>query len=304
MVKQTKFSPLIFMPRALRLPFAGASLLPFIFGSLINRNNFSPLNFILGFIAVLSTHLSANLINDYADSKSGVDWQDRSFFGLFGGSKLIQEGILSEGFYLKAAQILALISIICVVFIAIALKSVRVIIYYAFILGLAWGYSHKPLRLSYRRMGEPVIFLLFGPAVVMGGYFLQTGIFPDLKSFIVSLPFGFFTSAVLFANEIPDFAEDKKAGKITWVSFLGREKSYFLYCGLICMGFLSILTAIVLDYLALPAIFSLLLVFPAVRGAIILKEHYDSKKALLGASKITIAIQGLAGIILILALFL
>lgn len=303
MAKQTKYSPAVFM-RALRLPFAGASLLPFIFGSLIERDDFGFLAFGLGFIAVLSTHLSANLINDYADSKSGADWQDKSFFGLFGGSKLIQEGVFSERFYLKAAQILACISILCVICMAAALNSARVMIYYAAILGLAWSYSHKPLQLSYRRLGEPVIFVLFGPALVMGGYFLQTGVFPDLKSLMLSLPFGFFTTAVLFANEIPDFPEDKKTAKFTWVNFLGRERSYLLYCTLVFMGFFSILTAIVMGYLSWAAIFSFLLIIPAVKSALILRRHPDNKRALVEASKLTIAVQALVSVILIFTLLL
>ena len=75
--------------RALRLPFLSASILPFVFGSLVVRKQFNLPAFILGLMAAAFTHLSANLINDYADSKSGVDWQDKRFFGFFGGSKLI-----------------------------------------------------------------------------------------------------------------------------------------------------------------------------------------------------------------------
>ena len=84
--------------RAFRLPFITASTLPFVAGSLFERGNFNFTGFILGFIAVAATHLSANLINDYADSRSGADWGDRHYYGLFGGSKLIQEGGLTESF--------------------------------------------------------------------------------------------------------------------------------------------------------------------------------------------------------------
>jgi 1,4-dihydroxy-2-naphthoate octaprenyltransferase len=59
--------------RALRFPFLCASVLPFVFGSLIQKHNFNLSGFLLGLVAVMGTHLSANLINDYADSKSGVD---------------------------------------------------------------------------------------------------------------------------------------------------------------------------------------------------------------------------------------
>jgi 1,4-dihydroxy-2-naphthoate octaprenyltransferase len=55
--------------RALRLPFIVVSILPFIYGSLIERRGFNYGGFLLGLSAVISTHLSANLINDYADSR-------------------------------------------------------------------------------------------------------------------------------------------------------------------------------------------------------------------------------------------
>ena len=71
---QTKCANLV---RACRLPFINASVLPFIFGSLINHRNFNLLYFILGLIAVSATHISANLINDYADALSGADWLDK-----------------------------------------------------------------------------------------------------------------------------------------------------------------------------------------------------------------------------------
>lgn len=290
--------------RALRLPFCGASILPFIFGSLINRGDFNFPNFALGFIAVLSTHLSANLLNDYADSKSGADWHDKTFFGLFGGSKLIQEGALSEGFYLRLALVFAFIAASCVVILSFLQNSARVIIYYAAILALAWSYSHKPLALSYRRLGEIVIFLLFGPAPVMGGYFLQTGIFPDAKGLILSLPFGFFTSAILFANEVPDFGGDKKAGKFTWVSLSGAKGAYLVYLCLAGLGFISIAAAVFSGYISRPALFSLILVIPALKALNILRLAPEDKKQLIASSQITIKIQTLAGVILILSLLL
>ena len=89
-------------------------------------------------------------------------------------------------------------------------------------------------------MGEIIVFFLFGPALVMGGYFIQTQIFPDMRAFMLSLPFGFFTTAILYSNEIPDFQEDIKVGKLTWVSIVGQRRGFILYYGLMFLGFLSV----------------------------------------------------------------
>ena len=207
--------------RALRLPFITASLLPFISGSLAARGDFNLLGFCLGLICVMFTHLSANLINDHADSKSGADWQERAFWGFFGGSKLIQENVLPEAAYIKAAVFFACAGTVCAALISALLRTLLPLSLYAIILALAWLYSRRPLQFSYNRLGELIVFILFGPVPVMGGYFIQTHCFPSFKSFLLSLPFGFLTTAILFANEVPDFKNDAAVKKINWVSLTG-----------------------------------------------------------------------------------
>jgi 1,4-dihydroxy-2-naphthoate octaprenyltransferase len=292
------------IPRALRLPFLLASILPFIFGSLIEREDFNLWGFILGLSAVISTHLSANLINDYADSKSGVDWQDKCFYNFFGGSKLIQEKVFSEKFYFRLASFFAILSCILVGLLAITLRSISVIGYYLAIIFFSWSYSGGPLRFSYRRLGEVFIFLLFGPALVMGGYFIQTGIFPDKPSFILSLPFGLLTANILFANEVPDFTDDKKAGKLTWVSLTQAKNAFVLYFLLMALAFFSIFISIILKYIGPWSMVSFVFMIPVFKATKILKSYYAEKDKLIDSSKLTILVQTLVSIVLIFSLLL
>ncbi|MDD4182467.1 MAG: prenyltransferase [Candidatus Omnitrophica bacterium] len=285
---------------AFRLPFVGASALPFIFGSIINREKFNFAGFIFGLVAVIATHISANLINDYADSRSGADWQDKNSYKFFGGSKLIQQNIFSERFYLKMAVIFAVISAFSVLLLSLVMKSFLVVLIYSVVIVLSWFYSVNPVKFSYRRIGEFVLFLLFGPVLVMGGYFIQTRIFPDLKSFLLSLPFGFFTTAILFANEIPDFTEDRNVGKNNWVSLIGVNKSFLFYCLLIGLGFSSIIINVFAAFLSPWACLTLILIVPAYSAARIIKNYYDSKFKLIQSSKLTIGIQTFVSICLIL----
>lgn len=286
--------------RALRLPFISASILPFVFGSLIAKGHFHTFNFILGMICVTSTHLSGNLINDYADSVSGADWQDKHFYNFFGGSKLIQENALTENFYLKAAKIFSYMGVLSVIALALVLKSAVIILLYLIILILALTYSKSPFRFSYNRFGEVIIFLLFGPAVVMGGYFIQTKVFPSAESFVLSLPFGFLTTAILFANEIPDCSEDLKVGKHTLVSLAGPERSYIIYYILIFLAFFSISLDVIFGYLTPMAFFSFAFIVLALKSTYILKRHPRDKAKLVESSKLTIMLHGLVSVSLIL----
>jgi 1,4-dihydroxy-2-naphthoate octaprenyltransferase len=290
--------------RALRAPFLAASILPFIFGSLIIRDRFNLAGFILGLFAVAFTHLSANLINDYADSLSGADYGDKRFYPFFGGSKLIQENILSEKFYFHAAVFCALIAFLSVILLALILKSAFVILAYILILLLSWQYSAKPLQFSYHYLGEIFIFILFGPALVMGGYYIQSGIFPDLKSFILSLPPGFITAALLFANEVPDFVSDQRVKKNNWVKFTALKKAHLIYLGLVFLGISSVIAGALLKYSGIFSLLSLLLLLPAFKAAGILKDDRSDKMKLSASSAITIKMQSAISVILILGLII
>ena len=290
--------------RALRLPFITASVFPFIFGSLIQKSGFDFTAFMVGLIAVICTHLGANLINDYADSKSGVDWLDKKFYKFFGGSKLIQAGVFSESFYLRGALICLIVSLAAVGFLVLILNNPATLVYYIIILILGFSYSCKPLNFSYRFWGEAIIFLLFGPAIVMGAYFIQTNIFPALKSFMLSLPFGFFTTAILFSNEVPDYPEDALGGKFTWVSLVGQGRAFITYFLIALLGFLSIALNIAFGFLGAFSLVSLVFLILSLKAANLLKERYNNKVKLMESSKLTIAVQALVSIILIIDILL
>ena len=285
---------------ALRLPFVSASALPYIAGSLLARPDFSGGLFLLGLLAAVATHLGANLLNDIGDSRSGVDWQDLNSYGFFGGSKLIQLGKLSERFYRHVALGCFSVAVVSVLGIAVMRNSFLPIIMLLAIAVLAAAYSLPPLRLSYRYLGEPVIFLLFGPALVMGGYFIQTGIFPSVKAFQLSLPFGLLVMTILFANEIPDYAVDRASGKRTWVAFTGNDFAYLTYGVLLLASLIAIGFNIAAGILSRLSAASLLAILPAVTGLNILKHSYSDKWRCVNSSRATILIfTGIAMLIII-----
>ncbi|MFA5005187.1 MAG: prenyltransferase [Candidatus Omnitrophota bacterium] len=285
--------------RALRLPFLSASILPYCFGSFLAAKSLDMRAFVLGFFCVCATHLSANLINDYADSRSGADWLDKSYYPFFGGSKLIQAGVFFEKFYFYGAFIFAGLALISVTLLSCLLKSPLVIAIYLLIIFLSWQYSAKPLKFSYSYLGELSLFLLFGPALVAGGYFIQSGILFDSRSVILSLPFGFMTTAILFANEVPDYSEDKLSAKHNLVSIIRTERAYQVYSVLEAAGFIFIALGIYLGYLGFVSLFTFILVFPAMQAAMIIKNHYADKAALLRSSALSIGVQALASLLLI-----
>ncbi|MCM8812640.1 MAG: prenyltransferase [Candidatus Omnitrophica bacterium] len=275
---------------ALRLPFISASIAPFIFGACLARSGVFHSRFFLGLLAAVAVHLGANLINDYADSRSGADWQDQRFFGFFGGSKLIQHGILSEQDYLRLSCGCFAVAALAVSRLAVLMGSVLPLALAAGIALLAWSYSQPPLQLVYRCLGEPVIFLLFGPALVMGGFYVQTGLFPAADIFFLSVPVGLLVTAILFANEIPDFPEDIAAGKRTWVSLTGQRRAYILYYLLCLAAFAAIGVAVARSLLPPPALMSGIGIFFVLRAGRILRQSYQDKARCVRSAQDTIAL--------------
>ena len=285
---------------ALRLPFVSASALPFVAGSLLARPVFSAELFLLGLLSVVATHLGANLLNDIGDSRSGLDWKDLNAYGFFGGSKLIQQGKLSERFYRQAAAGCFLSAGMSVLWMSYLRHSGLPLIMMVAIGLLAAQYSLPPLRLSYRYLGEPVIFLLFGPGLVMGGYFIQTGVFPSLKAFQLSIPFGLLVMTILFANEIPDYAVDRAAGKRTWVALTGNDFAYLTYGVLLLASLAAIGFNIAAGNLSRLSAAALLALLPAITGLNILKRSYSDKWRCVNSSRATILIfTGIALLIII-----
>ena len=286
---------------SLRLPFITSSIIPFVFGSFLVFNTIDWPKFIFGLLAVVFAHLGANLLNDYADSRSGCDWSDLKSYGFFGGSKLIQQGKLSEKFYFYSCILFFAASFICIVVVSLLAGGIKAIILGLAIIFLAWAYSAKPLRLSYIGLGEPAVFILFGQGLVMGGYFIQTGIFPDMLSFVCSLPLAFLIMAILLSNEVPDYPVDIIVHKKNWVVLLGPHKSYAVYLLIIAAAFISISAAVVFGFISEISLFALLPVIFGIKAARVLRLYYDNKLRLVESSRLTILMHNLTGIILIAA---
>lgn len=214
--------------RALRLPFCSASAVPYIAGGILASGPTRWDVFALGLAAVVFTHLSANLMNDVADDANTVDRQDSRYFGFFGGSQLIQEGVLTRRAYRAGAMACGAVAAVSVLAAAWLTGSWPAVAYFAAILLLGWAYSHPPLKLSSRGLGELTIFLLFGPACVVGGAYLQQGGWPSEAAWWVSVPLGLLTAAILVANEVPDAEIDAAGGKRTLVVRLGAGRGWAL----------------------------------------------------------------------------
>ena len=95
----------------------------------------------------------------------------------------------------------------------------------------AYAYTGPPFALKYRRLGELCIFIVYGPAVVVGaGYMQAMKVTP--KMLLYSVPLGMLITAIVSANNLRDIEEDGSAKVRTLACALGRKIYLTVYLAL------------------------------------------------------------------------
>jgi len=231
---------------------------------------FSISDFILALFAMLFLQAGSNIINDYFDHLSGDDPANKNPTPFSGGSRLIQQGRMSprtalcEGLILLAAG--GLLGII------IVLLSGSLLILVLGIVGLLGGffYTAKPIKLSYRTLGEITIAFLFGILPVAGSYYLQIGMVdycippPGLNSCFIPAAaiVSILIFLIIFINEFPDVGPDASVGKKTLVVRFGVARCASLYRAALALTYLIAAASLFFDRYMFYAAIAYLLTLP------------------------------------------
>jgi 1,4-dihydroxy-2-naphthoate polyprenyltransferase len=199
--------------------------------------NFSWALYLLTLLGTILLHAATNLINDYYDVKSGVDTREVST-AQYRPHPLV-EGKLDAGQVHKAALVLYALSTTIGIYL-VATRGWQLLW-----LGLigAFGsftYTAPPLKYKYNALGEISVFLMWGPLMVAGSYFVQRQAF-SMNAFWISLPFGILVALVLLANNIRDIIHDRDKGILTLAIVLGRRKGLLLYATMVVFAYLGII---------------------------------------------------------------
>lgn len=216
---------------AARPQYLGASVAPVLVGSALGytiTGGFSVGLFVLATLAIMALHAGANVVNDYFDHVSQNDWVNENPTPFSGGSRFIQNGLLSPKATLMAGLAYLAIGSGIGLIIVLLTQSVFVLgIGVAGVLG-AFFYTASPFQLGYRGIGEIVIGFLFGILPVFGSYYLQArsiDMLPLLPALIVAI----LIFLVILINEFPDLPADRQVNKKTMIVVFGVPVSIAIY---------------------------------------------------------------------------
>ena len=212
--------------------------------ALLQTGVFYPGLYALTLLGLVLAHAATNLINDYFDTRYGVDRPGAPTtryrpHPLITGLMTPQQALtISLGFYALAA----------VVGLALTVLRGWPVLLFALIGGLAgFTYTAGPVKYKYRALGEPSVFLMWGPLMVLGSFYVQTGSWTGAISALwVSLPIGLLVALVLLANNLKDLSYDRSTSVQTLATLLGREGALRLYAAIIIAVYgLSLLAVLV-----------------------------------------------------------
>ncbi len=208
--------------RLTRPQFMTASLALFIIGvawAIILGAPFFLPRALLGYLIILSAHLSNSFSNDCFDMESDKLGSPTLFSGGT-GTLLKHPELRMPALWISLA--LAFFSL---------LLGILFVILYAYpiwFLGLVvagnlmgWFYSAPPLRLAYRSLGEVSTAFIAGMLVPGMGYLVTQGNL-NRDGLLITIPLVLYSFAFILAVEIPDMEADRLGNKKTWVARLGR----------------------------------------------------------------------------------
>jgi 1,4-dihydroxy-2-naphthoate polyprenyltransferase len=199
--------------------------------------------FLLALAGLLMAHAGNNLINDYFDLTSGVD-SSTAPRALYAPHPVLS-GWISKSQLLRAIVITNLIdaAILVVLF---AARGWPVVLFALAGLFVSVFYVAPPLRFKHHGLGEPAVFIVWGPLMVCGTYFVTTGELPAWI-WVASLPYAILVTTVLIGKHIDKLPFDSGQRVHTLPVILGEAAALRLNQALMILFYLVTAALVVMD---------------------------------------------------------
>lgn len=197
--------------------------------------------FLLTLLAATLVQIGCNLVDEYADHQKNSNNVQTSKF--MTQHKVIALGLLSS----KAVKHGALVSFSIAAALGMYIITITgwpVLILCILSLAVAYLYSAGPIPLGNLGLGQPIVFIFMGPVMVLGTLYVQLQAI-TWEDLLISLPVGCLVTAILTANDLRDFEEDRTGGKQTLVTWRGRAFGRKVFISLVITAYLVVILTII-----------------------------------------------------------
>ncbi|CAN5791154.1 1,4-dihydroxy-2-naphthoate polyprenyltransferase [soil metagenome] len=213
---------------------------------------FNPVAFVLVLLGFLAAHAISNLSNDYFGYRRGHDTPDspRMRYTVHP----MTNGVVGTRTLATGLAILTLLGLGIAAYFT-AVRGPLALGFAAVGAALLYLYDAAPIPLKSIGLGEVASFLVWGPLMVGGGYYVITGRL-SAAAFLASVPYGLGVMSILLGKHIDQLDFDLGAGQRTLPVLLGEATArrvnqavvvsmYVIIAALVLFGALTPFAALV-----------------------------------------------------------
>jgi len=197
-------------------------------------------------LGMIFLHAATNMINDYYDYRSGVD-KPQAPTALYRPHPLVMKSIAPRQVFM--ASIFFYLIAIAIGLYLVMLRGMPLLIIGLIGVFASFFYTASPIKYKYYALGELSVFLMWGPLIVSGAYYVQTQQI-SWQAVFISIPFGILVALVLLANNLRDIQYDGQVGIKTLGTLLGEKKTLILYYALAASAYAAVILLVAFKQLS------------------------------------------------------
>lgn len=205
---------------------------------------------VLAVVGITLAHTSNNLMNDLYDTEVGTD--SANYPRALYAPHPVLSGLISR----RTLGLAILVVNLADLAILVVLTWARGWPVAAFALSgfaLSVAYTAPPLRLKKRGLGEPDVFVVWGPLMVCGTYYATVGAV-GWNVVLASLPYGLLCTTVLMGKHIDKIPYDQPLGIRTLPVLLGATRARAVTLAMMLGFYVLVVVAVATGAMAWPAL--------------------------------------------------
>ncbi len=203
-------------------------------------NSFDLLPWIALVLGLVLAHASNNLLNDYVDHARGVD--QKNYFRTMYGPHPLENQLLSKRQHLTYFVVTVLLALACGIYL---MRHNDYDPQAWYLLGAgAFLLLFYTWPLKYIALGEVAVFLVWGPLMVGGGYFVVAGSW-SWDVMVIGTIYALGVTTVIFGKHIDKIVVDRDKKIHTLPVLLGEKISRYAVIGMMVLPYFLIVHLIV-----------------------------------------------------------
>lgn len=197
--------------------------------------------FALAALGIVLAHAANNMINDFFDLSEGQDTETypRSLYA----PHPVNAGLVTKR-QLGRAILVTNVADAAIMLILFSYRGWPILAFALAGLFISVFYVAPPLRFKARGLGEPSVFLIWGPLMVGGTYLSATGSLPAAVIW-ASLPYALLVTTVLFGKHIDKAPWDAPSETRTLPVVLGEDRARKVAIALMLAFYLAVALLVV-----------------------------------------------------------